>query len=131
MNIVSVQIALVEDNDHLRTGIARQLRKRLAVADVNAIIHTYADPRLYMENVRQGEKFDLTITDWDMPGGSGYDIINAYTGRVIVFSARPANIIWEMINDQNSPNVHDRISVITKPNFEQMLEQLIAWCSPP
>src|SRR3977135_2653975 len=113
------RILIVEDKDSLRTALEEMLKAEgLAVTGIGSGSQA-------VERLRGGERFDLVLTDWRLPGADGLAVLDAAialdpTLPVIVMTA------FGSIETAVEAMKHGAQDFITKPVDPDLLRLLVS-----
>src|SRR4030095_6680601 len=117
-------ILIVEDKDSLRAVLEEMLKAEgLEVVGVE-------NGSLAVERLRRGERFDLVLTDWRLPGANGLAVLDAAieadaTLPVLVMTA------FGSIETAVEAMKHGAEDFITKPVDPDLLRLMVRRCLEP
>lgn len=103
----SLKVMVVDDQQSMR-GLARQCLKRMGVVDV--ALAASGDQAL---KELQGAKFDVVISDLNMPGMSGVDLAKEVKGHPVLKDVLFLLATSEMYRDQAEEGLVDHF--VAKP----------------
>ena len=125
-----IRIVLCEDDRQMLDDTVRMIREILAEQKLpEARVEPFADSKLLLEKIRQGERASVYVLDVEMPGADGFEIARALQeGAVPSQEDAPAVIFLTSHEERSTEGYYVRaLRYVVKSRMEKELPEAIVY----
>lgn len=128
MGTRTVHVAIIDDDAINRKLIALRIGSIIKKKGYVPVMHVYAGGNSFRAAIAAGARFDLIITDWQMPDGDGLSVIQTIVGMslrpIIIFSGADSQSISSEIAAVCDTKMLEQIKVINKPKVADLFARV-------